>query len=130
VGGRSLAFYPNRVVSSEGLCHQCEQESLVSGVATFNMVHEDPIVYPTSPPALTWISGRDPLLVVSIVTTQKILNIRIACYFLFWIILTSSIIMLISPCMFFLSKIIWNKNLLLFCLYGFIINPLSLLSFL
>jgi hypothetical protein len=48
-----------------------EKEPLVSGVAEFNMAQEDPIVYPTLSPALTWISGRDPLLVVSIVTTQK-----------------------------------------------------------
>jgi hypothetical protein len=53
VGGRFLAFYPNRFVPSEGLHRQCEEESLVggvkketlvSGVATFNMAHEDPIV--------------------------------------------------------------------------------------
>jgi hypothetical protein len=64
----------------EGHRHQREQESfvggvekkpLVSGVAEFYMKREDPIVYPTHPPALSWISGRDPLLVVSIVTTRK-----------------------------------------------------------
>jgi hypothetical protein len=53
VGGRSLAFYPNRFVSSEGLHRQCEQASLVGGVekkpldsdaAEFNMACEDPIV--------------------------------------------------------------------------------------
>jgi hypothetical protein len=52
-------LYPNRFVSSEGLHHQREQEPLVggvekkplvSGVAEFNMKHEDPIAYPTLPP--------------------------------------------------------------------------------
>jgi hypothetical protein len=53
VGGRFLAFYPNRFVSSEGLHRQCEQESLVggvekeplvSGVAKINTVQEDSMV--------------------------------------------------------------------------------------
>jgi hypothetical protein len=64
----------------EGQRHQREQESfiggvekkpLVSGVAEFYMKREDPIVYPTPPSALSWISGRDPLLVVSILTIRK-----------------------------------------------------------
>jgi hypothetical protein len=42
------------------------------------MAREDPIVYPTPPPALSWISGQDPLLVVSIVTTRVNPNSRIA----------------------------------------------------
>jgi hypothetical protein len=53
VGGRFLAFYPNRFVSSEGHHRQHEQASLiggvekkplVSGVAEFNMAREDQIV--------------------------------------------------------------------------------------
>jgi hypothetical protein len=60
VGGRFLAFYPNRLVSSEGHHRQHEQASLVggvkkkplvSGVAEINTVLEDLIVYSTpSPP--------------------------------------------------------------------------------
>jgi hypothetical protein len=53
-----------------------EKKPLVSGVVEFNLAQEDPIVYPTPSPALSWISGRDPLLVVSIVTTRKIPPIR------------------------------------------------------
>jgi hypothetical protein len=59
VGGRFLAFILLGPFS-EVHHRQCEQESLVggvenkplvSGVAGFNMKHEDPIVYPTpSPP--------------------------------------------------------------------------------
>jgi hypothetical protein len=53
VGGRFLAFYPNRLVLSKDLHRQCEQaslvsgvekEPLVSGVAKINMVQEDSIV--------------------------------------------------------------------------------------
>jgi hypothetical protein len=47
------------------------------------MVQKDPIVYPTSLPALTWISGQDSLLVVSIVTTQKIPLLDFVCSFSF-----------------------------------------------
>jgi hypothetical protein len=69
VGGRSLAFYPNRFVSSEGLCQRREQEPLVggvekqrlvSGVAEFNMVHEDPIVYQLLPPPYRGSRGEIP----------------------------------------------------------------------
>jgi hypothetical protein len=84
----------HRQREKESLVGGVEKKHLVSGVAEFNMAQEDPIVYPTpSPPALAWISGRDPLLVVSIVTTRKKPNIRIACYFPFRVILTSCIIM-------------------------------------
>jgi hypothetical protein len=60
-------------ISLDGHHRQCEQNSLVggvekkplvSGVMEFNLAQEDPIVYPNPSPALSWISGRDPLLVV------------------------------------------------------------------
>jgi hypothetical protein len=48
-----------------------EKELLVGGVNKINTMQEEPIVYPTLSPTRAWISGRDPLLVVSIVTAQK-----------------------------------------------------------
>jgi hypothetical protein len=56
-----------------------EKKALVGGVDKFNMVHEDPLVKPTLPPTRAWISGRDPLLVVSIVTAQKNPPFRFDC---------------------------------------------------
>jgi hypothetical protein len=59
---------------------QCKQESFVGGVEKepfvggvddIYTIHEDSIVEPTLPSTRAWISGRDPLLVVSIVTAQK-----------------------------------------------------------
>jgi hypothetical protein len=97
----------------EGQRHQHEQESLVggveekplvSGVEEFYMKREDPIVYPTPPPALSWISGRDPLLVVSIVTTQKNPQLdNCLLFFFFRVFVASCIIMHLSPCMLFLK---------------------------
>jgi hypothetical protein len=84
VGGRFLAFILIGLIferiSGERHRRQREQEffvggvekkPLVSGVAEFYTKREDPIVHPTPSPALPWISGRDPLLVVSIVTAGK-----------------------------------------------------------
>jgi hypothetical protein len=84
VGGRFLAFYPNRFVSSEGLHRQCEEEFLVGGVekkplvsgveknrstlrlGNVNIKREDSIVSPTLSPytsvdlgARSLVSGVD-----------------------------------------------------------------------
>jgi hypothetical protein len=45
--------------------------TLVSGVEEINTLPEDPIVHLSSPVPGRGISGRDPLLVVSIVAAQK-----------------------------------------------------------
>ena len=70
--GRSLAFYLIgpifRRISTDEHHHRREQELLVSGVEKINMTQEVSIVYlDLLPPTLAWISGRDPLLVVSVV---------------------------------------------------------------
>jgi hypothetical protein len=61
-----------------------EKESLVGGVDKFNTVQEDPIVKPTLPPTRAWISGRDPLLVVSIVTAREnpLLDLLVILFFM------------------------------------------------
>ena len=71
-------------ISTEGHRHRCEQESLVSGVEKIYMVREDSIVYlALLLPAVAWISGRDPLLVVSVVMSRGFLQIRFLIIFLF-----------------------------------------------
>jgi hypothetical protein len=89
VGGRSLAIIligsildvHHRQREQEFLVGRVEKKPLVSGVEKnrstlrsghVNMKREDSIVSPTLSPTRAWISGRDPLLVVSIVTTRKI----------------------------------------------------------
>ena len=58
-------------LSTEGHRHRREQEPLVSGVERLYMVSEDSIVnLALLPPTVAWISGRDPLLVVSVVTSR------------------------------------------------------------
>jgi hypothetical protein len=74
VDGRSLAFNPNRfvqwkiivIVSKSPLLVVSRRKPLVSGVAEFNMKHEDPIVSPTLSPytsvdlgARSLVSGVD-----------------------------------------------------------------------
>jgi hypothetical protein len=60
-----------------------EKKVLVGGVDGVNTMQEDSLDQPTLPPTRAWISGRDPLLVVSIVTAQKNpLFLEIVCYFI------------------------------------------------
>jgi hypothetical protein len=94
MGGRSLAFYHNRFVSSEGLCHRCEQEplvggvekeSLVSGVADFNTPQEDPIVTQLLPlPHLNMDLGARSLVSgVGCNDPKKIPKLEFVCSFSF-----------------------------------------------
>jgi hypothetical protein len=62
--------------------------TLVSGVEKIDTSPEDPIVHLSSPVPGRGISGRDPLLVVSFVTSRKIFQIKFVCCFVF--LLTSS----------------------------------------
>jgi hypothetical protein len=73
-GGVSTKGHRQR--EQEPLVGGVEKKPLVSGVMEFNLTQEDPIVYPTPSPGLSWISGQDPLLVVSIVTTRENTPIR------------------------------------------------------
>ena len=89
MGGRSLAFYPNRFDLQNDLegrhRHRPEQEPLVSGVEKINMAREDSIVNLAllSPLTVAWISGRDPLLVVSVVMSRGFPQIRFCLFFFF-----------------------------------------------
>ena len=84
-----MPFYPNRFdlgsISTEGHRHRREQELLVSGVEKINTTEKkDSIVYlALLPPTVAWISGRDPLLVVSVVTSRVFPQIRFLFIFLF-----------------------------------------------
>jgi hypothetical protein len=80
-----------------------EKETLVGGVDKFNTVHEDSVVEPTLHPTRAWISGRDPLLVVSIVTAQK--NPPLLDLFVFFLLC----IMHLSPLHVLSNKIIFSK---------------------
>ena len=87
MGGRSLASYLIGSIfgriSTDEHHHQREQEPLVSGVEKINMEEEDSIVYlALLPPTVAWISGRDPLLVVSVVMPGGFPQISF-CLFLF-----------------------------------------------
>jgi hypothetical protein len=79
------------------------------------MEQDDPIVSPTLSPLPTrvWISGRDPLLVVSIVTAQK--NPLLDLFVLFLL----CIIMHFHLACFCQIKIIWIKLYFNLCSYGF-----------
>jgi hypothetical protein len=73
VGGRSLAFIligsifgriagerHRRQREQAFLVGGVEKKPLVSGVAEFNTMHEEPIVYPTSPPPYRGSRGEIP----------------------------------------------------------------------
>jgi hypothetical protein len=110
VGGRSLAFYPNRFVSSKVHHHQREQEPLVGGVekrslisgveenrstlrsGNVNMKREDSIVSPTLSPYTSMDLGARSLVSGVDCNDPEKSPIRIDCYFLFGVILTSCIL--------------------------------------
>jgi hypothetical protein len=113
VGGRSIAFYPNRVVLREvidvNMSHHpllvvSRRRPLVSGVAEFNMAQKDLIVYPTSLPRLNVDLGARSLVSgVDCNDPEKspILELLVILFFC----------VIVSPCI-FISCIFDNK---LFC---------------
>ena len=71
-------------ISPDERRHRREQEPLISGVEQNNLVREDSIVnFLFFSLTVAWISGRDPLLVVSVVMSRGFPQIRI-CLFFFW----------------------------------------------
>jgi hypothetical protein len=83
-------LYPNRYVLWEFIIVNVSKNPLlVVSRVQHGARRFDSLANPS--PALTWISGQDPLLLV--VTTQKNPLIRIACSFIFRVIVTLCIIM-------------------------------------
>ena len=73
MGGRSLCQNPNSFdLRKASVSSSTEVTILVSGVDKTSTTTEDPIVEPLSSRSTTRISGRDSLLVVSVVTAQEI----------------------------------------------------------
>jgi hypothetical protein len=89
-----------------------EKDALVGGVGGINTMQEDSLVQPTLPPTRAWISGRDPMLVVSIVTARKNPLFSFVCYFI------CVHHHALSPLHVLSNKIILLKPIL-FCLYGY-----------